>query len=62
MDHLDLEDVESICFIEEGTNNVLMKFYNFNSSKQAELFSIFAMNKLDFDYIPNDAYMNKSIH
>jgi hypothetical protein len=62
MDHLDLEDVESICFIEEGTNNVIMKFYNFNSSKQAELFSIFAMKKLDFDYIPNDAYINKSIH
>ena len=62
MDHLDLEDVESICFIEEGTNNVIMKFYGFSESKQAELFSIFAMNKLDFDYIPNDAYINKSIH
>jgi hypothetical protein len=62
MDHLDLEDVESICFIEEGTNNVIMKFSNFNSSKQAELFSVFAMKKLDFDYIPNDAYRNKSIH
>ena len=62
MNHLDLEDVESICFIEEGTNNVIMKFYNFNNSKQAELFSIFAMKKLDFDYIPNDEYRNKSIH
>jgi len=29
MDHLDLEDVESICYIEEGTNNVIMKFYGF---------------------------------
>ena len=62
MDYLDLEDVESICYIEEGTNNVIMKFYNFNSFKQSELFSVFAMKKLDFDYIPNDAYRNKSIH
>ena len=62
MDYLDLEDVESICFIEEGSNNVIMKFYNFTSFKQSELFSVFAMKKLDFDYIPNDAYRNKSIH
>ena len=62
MDHLDLEDVESICYIEEGSNNVIMKFYNFTSFKQSELFSVFAMKKLDFDYIPNDAYRNKSIH
>ena len=55
MDYLDLEDVESICYIEEGSNNVIMKFYGFSSSKQAELFSVFAMKKLDFDYIPNDA-------
>ena len=62
MDYLDLEDVESICYIEEGSNNVIMKFYNFTSFKQSELFSVFAMKKLDFDYIPNDAYRNKSIH
>ena len=62
MDYLDLEDVESICYIEEGSNNVIMKFYGFGSSKQAELFSVFAMKKLDFDYIPNDQYRNKSIH
>ena len=62
MDHLDLEDVESICYIEEGSNNVIIKFYGFTTSKQSELFSVFAMKKLDFDYIPNDAYRNKSIH
>ena len=62
MDYLDLEDVESICYIEEGSNNVIMKFYGFTTSKQAELFSVFAMKKLDFDYIPNDQYRNKSIH
>ena len=62
MDHLDLEDVESICYIEEGSNNVIIKFYGFTTSKQSELFSVFAMKKLDFDYIPNDEYRNKSIH
>jgi len=62
MDHLDLEDVESVCFIEEGTNNVIIKFYGFKSSKASELFSIHAMDKLNFDYIPNDEYSNSSIH
>ena len=62
MDHLDLEDVESVCYIEEGSNNVIIKFYGFNNSRQSELFSVFAMKKLNFDYIPNDAYRNKSIH
>jgi len=62
MDHFDLEDVESICYIEEGSNNVIIKFYGFSNSKQSELFSVFAMDKLEFDYIPNDAYRNKSIH
>ena len=62
MDHLDLEDVESVCFIEEGTNNVIIKFYGFKSPKASELFSIHAMDKLDFDYIPNDEYRNSSIH
>ena len=62
MDHLDLEDVESICYIEEGSNNVIIKFYGFNNFKQSELFSVHAMNKLEFDYIPNDAYRNNSIH
>ena len=62
MDYLDLEDVESICYIEEESNNVIIKFYGFSSSKQAELFSVFAMKKLNFDYIPNDACRNNSIH
>jgi len=56
MDYLDLEDVESICYIEEGTNNVIIKFYGFNNQKASERFSIHAMRRLDFDYIPNDEY------
>ena len=62
MDYLELEDVESVCYIEKDSNNVIIKFYGFNNLKQSELFSIHAMNMLDFDYIPNDAYRNNSIH
>ena len=53
MDYFDLDNVESICYIEEETNNVIIKFYGFNNPKQSELFSIHAMEKLEFDYIPN---------
>ena len=62
MDYLDLDNVESVCYIEDGTNNVIIKFYGFSNSKQSELFSIHAMDKLEFDYIPNDEYRNSSIH
>ena len=62
MDYFHSDDLDSVVYIEEGSNNVIMKFYGFGSSKQSELFSVFAMKKLDFDYIPNDAYRNKSIH
>ena len=62
MDYLDLEDVESICYIEEGTNNVIIKFYGFNNQKASERFSIHAMKRLDFDYIPNDKYGNSIVH
>jgi hypothetical protein len=62
MDYFDLDNVESICYIEDETNNVIIKFYGFNNSKQSELFSIHAMEKLEFDYIPNDEYRNNSIH
>ena len=62
MDYFDLDNVESICYIEEETNNVIIKFYGFNNLKQSELFSIHAMDKLEFDYIPNDEYRNSSIH
>jgi hypothetical protein len=62
MDYFDLDNVESICYIEEETNNVIIKFYGFNNLKQSELFSIHAMEKLEFDYIPNHEYRNNSIH
>ena len=62
MDYLDLEDAESICYIEEGTNNVILKFYGFNTPIESEKFSIHAMKRLDFDYIPNDKDGNNSIH
>ena len=62
MDYFDLDNVESICYIEEETNNVIIKFYGFNNPKQSELFSSHAMEKLEFDYIPNNEYRNNSIH
>ena len=62
MDYFDLDNVETICYIEEETNNVIIKFYGFNNQKQSELFSIHAMEKLEFDYIPNNEYRNNSIH
>jgi len=39
-----------------------LSFPRFKNSKASELFSVHAMDKLDFDYIPNDEYRNSSIH
>jgi hypothetical protein len=44
MDYLDLEMYESICYIEEESNNVIIKFYGFSNPNQSELFSIHAMD------------------
>ena len=45
MNYFMSEDMDCLCYIEEKTNNVVIKFFNMPDHASAELFTMFAMNK-----------------
>ena len=63
MNYFMSEDMDCLCYIEEKTNNVVIKFFNMPDHASAELFTMFAMNRLGFDYHPiNENMPSKEIH
>ncbi len=57
------EDFDCVCYIDEKTNNVVIKFYGIPNKHSAELFTIYAMNRLGFDYHPiNEGMQSKEVH
>ena len=50
MRYFSSEDMDCVCFIEEETNNVVIKFFGMENSESAELFTIYVMNRLGFEY------------
>ena len=63
MRYFSSEDMDCVCYIEEKTNNVVIKFFNMEDDSTAELFTIYVMNRLGFDYNPvNEQMESKLIH
>lgn len=63
MRYFSSEDMDCVCYIEEKTNNVVIKFFNMEDNSTAELFTIYVMNRLGFDYNPvNEQMQSKLIH
>lgn len=63
MRYFSSEDMDCVCYIEEDTNNVVIKFFNMEDNSTAELFTIYVMNRLGFDYSPvNEQMESKLIH
>ena len=57
------QDLDCLCFIEEKSNNVVIKFFGMPNNESAELFTSYIMMKLGFEYIPFDGdNHSKSIH
>ena len=50
MDILNDEDLNSLCFIDEKDNSVVIKFYGFSSILEARIFLGITMGRLGFDY------------
>jgi hypothetical protein len=50
MNYFTSEDMDCICYIEEKTNNVVIKFFGMPNNESAELFTMFAMQQLGFEY------------
>ena len=62
MDYFSADDLDSVAYIEEGTNNVIIKFYGFPNNKSADLFISYAMLSMGFDYQPLNNIRSDRIH
>ena len=63
MNYFSSDDMDCLVYIEEKTNNVVIKFFNMQDHDSAELFTMFAMNRLGFDYHPiNENMQSKLVH
>jgi len=63
MNYFSSEDMDCVCYIEEKTNNVVIKFFGMDNQDSAELFTIYVMNRLGFEYNSLSYEMpSKSVH
>ena len=63
MNYFSSEDMDCVCYIEEKTNNVVIKFFGMPNNDSAELFTIYVMDRLGFEYNPiNYSMPSKSFH
>jgi hypothetical protein len=63
MNYFSSEDLDCVCYIEEKSNNVVIKFFNMPNNESAELFTMVIMDKLGFDYTPFSTSMqSKMVH
>ena len=62
MDYFSADDLDSVAYIEEGANNVILKFYGFPNKLAADLFISYAMLNMGFDYHPVSGTKSDMIH
>jgi hypothetical protein len=62
MDYFRMDDLDSVAYIEERTNDVIIKFYGFPNNKSADLFISYAMLSMGFDYQPLNNIRSDRIH
>ena len=62
MDYFSADDLDSVAYIEEGTNNVILKFYGFPNKLATDLFISYAMLNMGFDYHPVSGTKSDMIH
>ena len=62
MDYFSMDDLDSIAYIEEGTNNVIIKFYGFPNKFASDLFITYAMLTMGFDYESVSSMKSDMIH
>jgi len=62
MDYFSADDLDSVAYIEEKTNNVIIKFYGFPNKIAADLFIRYAMFNMGFNYEPVSGTKSDMIH
>ncbi len=50
MNYFSSEDMDCVCYIEEKSNNVVIKFFGMPNKHSAELFTEYVMATLGIDY------------
>jgi hypothetical protein len=48
------ENLDSICYVDEKDNSVIIKFYGFSNSLEARIFLGITMGRLGFDYTESE--------
>ena len=62
MKPFDLEDVESVAYVDKNNNDVIIKFVGFPNELASQLFITYLMLAIGFDYEKTDDMPSKSIH
>ena len=62
MKSFDLEDVESVAYVDKNNNDVIIKFVGFPNELASQLFITYAMFCIGFDFEPVDSMPSKKIH
>ena len=62
MDYFSADDLDSVAYIEEGSNNVIIKFYGFPNKLASDLFITYAMLTMGFDYESVSSMKSDMIH
>ena len=62
MKPFDLEDVESVAYIDKDNNDVIIKFVGFPNELASTLFINYVMLCVGFDFEPTDSMPSTKIH
>jgi hypothetical protein len=58
----DSDNIQSVVFIEPETNNVIIKITGFPNKDIANLYVIWIMSELSFDFTPMNGTIDTKIH
>ena len=62
MKPFNLEDVESVAYVDKNSNDVIIKFVGFPNELASTLFINYVMLCIGFDFEPTDSMSSKKIH
>ena len=62
MKSFDLEDIESVAYVDKNNNDVIIKFVGFPNELASQLFITYAMLCIGFDFEPTDSMPITKIH
>ena len=62
MKSFNLEDIESVAYVDSNSNDVIIKFVGFPNELASQLFITYAMLCVGFNFEPIDSMPSKRIH